>query len=178
MVSCSSREIVSLKLYKKTCRASSLLYSTRTNKAYSHAPKFECPHNTFQRKFMFSAMSFSRRTVPLKVLCTGSSYCRSLSSIHTYEHWMIYGGPGFVAMWFGSSPTLPTLSRHAASCLFFSLFRRRAVRAYWRTGDAILSETYPTFDVNLQRTLSARASFEILWCFFTYFIVIVVSDSA
>jgi hypothetical protein len=48
------------------------------------------------------------------------------------EYWMIYRGPGFLAIeWFGSSPVpLPLLQ--SASCLSFSVFLYVAGRAYWR----------------------------------------------
>ncbi len=46
-----------------------------------------------------------------------SSYC-----ICPREYWMIYEGPGFLAVaWFGSSPT-PFPPLPSASCLYFSVF--------------------------------------------------------
>ncbi len=49
------------------------------------------------------------------------------------QYWMIYRGPGFLAVvWFGSTPT-PFSLLLSATCLFFSVFLRLCVggRAYW-----------------------------------------------
>ncbi len=46
---------------------------------------------------------------------------------------MIYRGPGFLAVWSGSSPT-PSPQLPSASCLSFSVLQFVAGRAYWREG--------------------------------------------
>ncbi len=53
------------------------------------------------------------------------------------EYWVIYRGPGFLAvLWFGSSPTPFPLSFRSASCLSFSVFLCVADQACWRpTGE-------------------------------------------
>ncbi len=50
--------------------------------------------------------------------------------MYSREYWMIYRGPGFLAVgWFGSSPT-PSPPMQSASCLSFSVFLYVAGEAY------------------------------------------------
>ncbi len=51
----------------------------------------------------------------------------------TREYWMIYRGPGFLAViWFGSFPTSSPSPVSKASCLCLLVFLCVADRAYWR----------------------------------------------
>ncbi len=56
-------------------------------------------------------------------------------AIKVAKYWVIYRGPGFLAVvWFGSSPAPlpPALPSATASCLSFAVFLCVAGRAYWR----------------------------------------------
>ncbi len=81
--------------------------------------------------------------------------------VETSEYWMIYRGPGFLAViWFGSSPTdLPHLP--SASCPSFSVFLhvcRRSKLNYVRGGKGVGSQIkWP------RESLALNKSFNTLW---------------